>query len=156
MNVLGVIVGVFIFRRFYALERKKLMEEIHEIITAQMQAAMDLIGEAFEGIMSQPIVKGAMTNLGKMGGDARAESILVDSMAADMLDSPQFAGYIMAAEALGLDIQGYIDKHGAVKTIAAAQQLAGMAGIDLMNIDLSSLAKPGGAPSSGSNPYLGR
>lgn len=155
LNVIGALGGILLFRKFYAQERQKLMDQVMEIVTSQMQAAMDLIGEAFEGILSQPIVKGAMTTLGKKGGEARAEGILVDQMAVDMLDSPQFAGYIMGAEALGLDISGYIEKHGAVKTIAAAQQLASMAGIDLMNIDLSSLSKPGGgSPGSSSNPFF--
>lgn len=131
------------------------MDEIHEIIHSQMQAAMDLIGEAFEEIMSQPLVKGAMTNLGKKGGEARAENILVDSMAGDILDSPQFAAGRAIAEGLGIDIDGYIEKNGALKTIAAAKQIAAVAGIDLMNIDMGNLAVPGGATSSG-NPYLRR
>jgi len=81
--------------------------------------------------------------------------MLVDSMATDMLDSPQFAAIRMGASTLGFDLDGYIEKHGAVKTMAAAAQLGKMLGIDLMNIDLGSLL--GGqtrGQMSGSNPYL--
>lgn len=155
LNVIGVIVGAWFFRRFYVQERQKLMVEIDAIIQDKMQGAIDIIGEAFEGIISSPMVKGAMTTLGKKGGEARAENILVDTMAVDLLDSPQFAGYRMAAEALGLDIEGYIEKHGAVKTLKSIQSLASIAGIDIMKLDLGSLATPGGSGGSG-NPYLGK
>ena len=166
-SIIAFFLSLFVFRWIYEKESTKLLErfdigaikaEFEEIVQEKMQGAIDIIGEAFEGILSQPIVKGAMTNLGKMGGDARAENMIVDQMAVDMLDSPQFAAARMGAEALGLDIEGYIEKHGAIKTLKAAQQLASIAGIDLMKIDLSnlgSLALPGGSSPS-SNPYFRR
>jgi len=167
-SVVSFILSLFIFRWIYERESQKLLEkfdieqikeEFEAIVQEKMQGALDLVGEAFEGIMSQPLVKGAMTNLGKMGGEARAENLIVDQMATDMLDSPQFAAIRMGAEALGLDIEGYIEKHGAIKTLTAAQQLAKVAGIDLMKIDLANLggvlSQPGSS-SSGTNPYFRR
>jgi len=167
-SIISFILSLFIFRWIYERESQKLLEkfdieqikeEFEEIVQEKMQGALDLVGEAFEGILAQPAVKGAMTNLGKMGGEARAENLIVDQMAVDMLDSPQFAAARMGAEALGLDIEGYIEKHGAIKTLKAAQQLASIAGIDLMKIDLNniagSLALPGGSTSS-DNPYFRR
>jgi len=167
-SVISFFLSLFVFRWIYERESKKLLEmfnieqikeEFEAIVQEKMQGAIDIIGEAFEGILSQPIVKGAMTNLGKMGGDARAENMIVDQMAVDLLDSPQFAAARMGAEALGLDIEGYIEKHGAIKTITAAQQLGKLAGIDIMKIDLNnlagSLALPRGSTNS-NNPYFRR
>jgi len=157
----------FVFRWIHRKESEKLLEqfnvdtikdEFEVIVRDNLQLALDTIGESFESIMTQPVVKGAMTTLGKMGGDAKAESGLVDQMAIDMLDSDQFATIRMGAEALGLDIEGYIEKNGAIKTLKAAKQLGAIAGIDIMNLDLSnltgSLALPGGQPGSSHNPYL--
>jgi len=166
--MISFILSLFIFRWIYEKESQKLLEkfdiesiktEFEEIVQEKMQGALDLVGEAFEGILSQPTVKSAMSIIGKQGGEARAENILVDQMATDMLDSPQFSAIRMGAEALGLDIEGYIEKHGAIKTLTAAQQLAKVAGIDLMKIDLNNLggvlSQPGGS-SSGTNPNFRR
>lgn len=115
---------------------------------------LDGFGEMF----TQPTVKKAFSILGKQGGEAKAESVLVDRMAMDVLDSPQFAAIKMGAQSLlGFDIDGYIEEHGAVKTLAAAKQLGQMLGIDIMNIDLSSLGNlSGGSSQSGGNPYFGK
>ncbi len=150
--------------RFYKKEKRELMEkfnledlkdEFTEIVDERLQTAIDTIGEAFGEILSQPTVKKAFSIIGSQGGEARAENIAVDEMAKDMLDGPQFAAIRMGAEALGLDIESYIEKHGAIRTISAAQQLAKMAGIDLMNIDLGNLSIPG-PTGNGNNPYFRR
>lgn len=118
----------------------------------------DSIIEGFGQMFTEPTVKKAFTILGKQGGEAKAENALVDQMAMDMLDSPQFQAIKLGASAMGFDIDEYIEKHGAVKTIAAARQLGNMLGIDITNIDLSSLAKPGGfgQGQQGGNPYFGK
>lgn len=128
-------------------------QEFEVIVQENLQLALGTIRESFEGILTQPVVKGAMTTLGKMGGDAKAESQLIDTMAVDLLDSPQFSAIRMGAEALGLDIEGYIEKHGAIKTLKAAQQLGFVAGIDIMKLDLESLSLPGAGQASTSGPH---
>ncbi|GAG75516.1 unnamed protein product, partial [marine sediment metagenome] len=60
------------------------------------------------------------------------------------------------AQGLGFDIEGYIAEHGAIKTLSAAKQLGSLVGIDIMNIDLGSLAGSGGSQQQGGNPYIGR
>jgi len=110
---------------------------------------------SLEEVLVDPMVKKGFSLLGKLGGDAKAENMLVDSMATDMLDSPQFAAIRMGASTLGFDLDGYIEKHGAVKTMTAAAQLGKMLGIDLMNIDLGALLGQAGGQTSGGNPYLG-
>ena len=156
-SIAAFFLSIQFFRWFYTKEMITVKAEFEEIVHEKMQGAMDLIGEAFEGIMSQPIVKGAMTNLGKMGGDAKAENQLIDQMAVDLLDSDQFAAIKMGAEALGLDVEGYIEKHGAIKTLKAAKQIGALAGIDIMKFDLSSLSVPGGgSPGVGNHPFFRR
>ncbi len=149
--------------RTFKKEKKELQEnfnldrlkiEFQEIVDERLQTAIDTIGESIGEIFTQPTVKKAFSIIGSQGGEARAENIAVDDMAKDMLDGPQFAAIRMGAEALGLDIESYIEKHGAIRTISAAQQLAKLAGIDIMNIDLGNLSVPG--PSSGGNPFFRR
>lgn len=112
--------------------------------------------EGFTGALTEPTVKKAFTILGKQGGEAKADNLLVDQMAMDLLESPQFSALKMGASAMGFDLDDYIEKHGAVKTLKAAQQLANLVGIDIMKFDLSSLAGGGiGGGGGGGNPYLG-
>jgi len=110
----------------------------------------------FAEIFANPAMKTTMSMIGQKGGEARAETTLMNQMANDMLDTPQFSAIKMGAEQLGFDLDAYIEKHGAVKTLKAAQGLAKQFGIDIMNIDLGSLAGVGGQSGSGGNPYFGR
>jgi len=134
---------------------EELKNEFTEIVDERLQTAIDSIGEAFSGILTDPTVKKAFSIIGSQGGETRSKNIAVDEMAKDMLEGPQFAAVRMGAEALGLDIESYIEKHGAMKTIQAAKQLADFAGIDLMNLNIGSLARPGPA-GSGNNIFLRR
>jgi hypothetical protein len=145
-----------IFRWIFTREYSKVKTEIEEIIQEKMQGALDAIGEVFEGIMTEPTVKKAFTILGKQGGDARAESALIDTMATDILDGPQFAAIRMGAEAMGLHLDEYIENHGALKTIQAAQQIAKVMGIDITKLDLGNLGGSLAAPGGGNNPYFRR
>lgn len=153
--------GGLLFLKFYKREKRDLIQqfklEAETMIHDNMQGAIDAVGETLGEMFTQPTVKKAFSILGQQGGEARAENALVDEMANDMLDSPQFSAIRMGAEALGLDIEGYIEKHGAIKTLNAAQQLAKVAGIDLLKLDLSQLGNLSmpGAGSNG-NPYLRR
>lgn len=166
-NVISFVLSLFIFRWIYEKESQKLLEqfnieaikeEFESLVHDKMQEAIDAVGGTLQELFLDPTTKKAFSILGSQGGEARAEKAVVDSMAMDLIDSPQFSAIRMGAEALGLDIEGYIEKHGAIKTLTAAQQLAKVAGLDIMKMDLSSLSLPGGsgAPSSGSNPYLPR
>ena len=154
-------IGAFIFSLFFIrrvvakYDIDELKTEFTEIVNERLQTAIDSIGEAFGEILTDPTVSKAFGIIGSQGGQAKASNALIDEMASDVLDGPLFSAIQLAAEAMGLDIGGYIEKHGAAKTINAARQFAQMAGIDLMNFDLSSLAQPGPA-TSGRNVYLGR
>ncbi len=140
-----------IFGLVYAKRTKdEFREEVHEV----GQAIYDGVGE----ILTTPTVKKAFSILGKQGGDMKGENLLVDEMATDMLNTPQFEAIKMGASAIGFDLDAYIEKHGAVKTFKAANSLASQLGIDLMNIDIGSLlgSVGGGGQPSGDNPYLRR
>lgn len=155
------VLGAFFLQRWYKKEKEEIItrfkDEAALMIDEHMQNAIDSVGDALGELFIDPTVKKGFSLAGTLGGQAKAEGALVDEMANDMLDSPQFSAIRLAAEGIGLDIEGYIEKHGAIKTLQAAQQLAKVAGIDLMKVDLSqlgSLAAPGGTSSD--NPYLRR
>lgn len=117
----------------------------------------DQLLEGFGDLFTTPTVKKAFSILGKQGGEAKAESGLVEKMALDVIDGPQFAAIKLAASGLGFDLDGYIEEHGALKTLQAAKQLGSILGIDITNIDLSSLGSLAGpGKSGGGNPYFGR
>lgn len=169
------ILGVFFYRRekkevldkvtemFYqekaeivgAFNIEQLKLEFTEIVDERLQAAIDAIGESFGQILSEPTVKKAFSIIGSQGGEAKAANQVVDDMAKDMIDGPQFAAIKLGAEALGIDVGSYIEKHGAMNTLRAAQQLGQFAGIDIMNLNLGSLALPGASGPS-RNPYIRR
>lgn len=163
-SVVSFILSLFIFRWIFEKESKKLLsyinpenviEKFEGIVHDKMQEAIDTFSEAFNEIMGQPTIKKAFTIIGKQGNDAQTDNLLLDTMATDFLNSPKFEPYMMAAEALGLDIEGYIETHGAAKTIRSIKQFAKIAGIDLMNLDLSSLATPlRGSGGGNNNPYI--
>lgn len=138
---------VFIRRVMSNYDIDELKVEFEEIVQEKMQGAIDLIGEAFEGILTDPTVSKAFSIIGSQGGNAKSQNSAVDSMANDILDGPQFAAIKMGAEAMGLDISEYIEKHGAVNTLQAAKQLGSLVGVDIMNLDIGSLALPGPASS---------
>jgi len=131
--------------------------EFESMFQDKLQGAIDAIGESLGQLLTEPTVKKAFAIIGKQGGEAKAESGLVDQMANDVLDSPQFAAIRAAASVMGLDIEDYITQHGAIKTIQAVNQLSKALGMDLMKMDLGqlagSLARPAGSHSS-ENPYL--
>lgn len=152
------IATLIIAPRIYRKEKASLIELVDERIHDGMQGAIDAVTDAFGEVLTQPTVKSAMSIIGKQGGQASAENKLLDRMAGDMLQSPRFAGYTAVAEMLGLDLQGYIEDHGAARTITTITQLAQMAGINLAEIDIGSLANPGagGGGSKGWIPDIGR
>jgi len=131
--------------------RTEFREEANDLIAD----AGNTVLNAFQEILIDPTVKKGFSLVGKLGGDAKAENMLVDSMATDMLDSPQFAAIRMGASTLGFNLDEYIEKHGALKTLSAMQTLGRAIGIDLTNIDLGSLLG-GVQQGGGSGPIYGQ
>ena len=124
------------------------------IVKRYMSRAIDDVADLFGGILSEPTVKKAFSILGGKSVEARSDKAIVDSLATDILDGPQFASLKMGADLIGVDVESYIEKHGAMGTIQGLSQIAGMLGIDINQIIGGGLQTGGSAPSS-SNPFLG-
>lgn len=145
------------------LDLEAIKTEFQEVVDNRLQEAIDTIKEAFSEVLTQPLVKRAMTIISTQGVQAREENSLtrdenslINDMATDMLESPQFSVIRMGAKTMGLDIESYIEENGALKTIQAVQQLSKVAGIDLMKLDLGKLSISGNNPKGSGNPYLRR
>lgn len=98
--------------------------------------------------------KAKMSELGTKSGEKRHQKALMDQMASDVLDSPQLKGVKGIASAVGIDIESYINEHGAADTIATATSIANMLGIDIMKVMSEGLNTSGESSSGTSNPYL--
>lgn len=153
-----MLAGGYVALRFYKREKASVMAEVEERIHEELQGALDTLGEVFEGIFEKPIVKKGMSIIGSQGGQAKAERGLVERIATDALNGPQFAAIKMGAKSvLGIDVDQYVEENGAMNTLAAVKQIAGALGIDVNKALLNGfgdLSAPGS--SSGYNPYLGR
>jgi len=127
---------------------------VEEKIESQIQSAIDGIAEIFSGILTEPTVKKAFSIIGTQGAEAKAEKGIVDTMATEIIDS-KFGGLKMAASAIGIDIDGYIEEHGAIATIQALRQGGAMLGIDVDKILQDGMANLSVGPeANGANPYL--
>ena len=117
---------------------------------------VDSIGEIFSSIVTEPKVSKAFGILGKNSGEARANRATVDALAGDILNGPKFGALKVGASMLGIDIDNYIEEHGAIGTLQALQQIAGTLGIDVNQIMAGGLTEGLGAGPSGGerNPYL--
>ena len=117
---------------------------------------VESIGEMFASTISTPAVSKAMGILGKRSGEVRRDSAVVDQLASDVLSGPKMSALKMGASAIGIDIDEYIEEHGAVGTLQGLQTIAGALGIDVNQIIGGGLGEmaSGGAPQGGSNPYL--
>jgi hypothetical protein len=125
------------------------------IVKRYMSRAIDEVADLFGGILSEPTVKKAFSILGGKSGEARADKAVVDSLATDILNGPQFASLKMGADLIGVDVESYIEKHGAMGTIQGLSQIAGMLGIDINSIIGGGLQAGGSSSSGSSNPFLG-
>ena len=112
------------------------------------------VAEAFQTILVDPTVRKGFGIAGKASGESRAKSAVVDELATDMMDSPQFAGIKMGADLLGVDMDSYISKHGAVGTLQGLTQIAGMLGIDVNQLLASGMSGIDSSSSGAGNPYL--
>lgn len=102
--------------------------------------------------VTSPMAKRAMSILGTKSGEVRGQTAMVDKIATDVLNGPKMGAIKLGAQALGLDLDGYVEEHGAMQTLQAMQSVAGMLGIDINTM----LAGGGQAQGSvgGKNPYI--
>ena len=122
--VVTSILGLLVYRR----EKRCILAAID----SKIQMAIDNVGEALHEVFAQPIVKGAMTTLGKQGGAAMQHKAITNKMALDVLASPKMSALkLLAKTTLNIDVDQYIEENGAVQTLGAAQELAGLVGVDL-------------------------
>lgn len=151
-----MLISGFVVFRYYKKEKKAAIIEIDNLVQDKLQGVMDSLGEVFEGIFTQPTVKKAFSIIGSQGGQAKAEAGLVDDIAKDVLNGPQFAAIKMGASSLlGIDVDGYIEEKGAMQTLGAMQQIAGMLGIDINQVVSGQLGNIGGSLAApGNNPYI--
>jgi len=116
---------------------------------------VDSIAELFTESLTQPAVSRAMGILGKASGESRSNSAIVDKLATDVLSGPKFSAMKMGASAIGINIDDYIEEHGAVGTLQGLQTIAGALGIDINQIISGGMGEIAGGSSGGvGNPYL--
>lgn len=120
-----------------------------------------MINETIEGftdmflnIFEREPVKHAMSVLGKKSGQSRSQKAIVDEVAKGIIDSPKFTTMKMAAEALGIDIDSMIEKHGAMGTITAFREIGSMIGLDLNQFLTKGLSVSELQNTPAKNPYL--
>lgn len=92
------------------------------------------VGDLLSGIFEKPTVKKAYSILGSKSAESRQESALGEQMALDVINSEKFAGIKLAAKGIGIDVDEYIEDHGAISTLKQASSLAGMLGINLEQV----------------------
>ena len=118
---------------------------------------IDSVGGLLEEMFTGPTISKAFGILGSASGDARGKSAMADKLATDILNGPKFGALKMGAGALGIDLDGYIEEHGAMNTITGLQSIAGALGIDVNQIISSGaagLTDPTAGGGGGANPYL--
>ena len=128
---------------------------LYWIVQRKFNESISTLGSVFGDIFEKPSVKRAMGILGKHSGESRAMDAVVEDAATQVLSSDKMQGIKLAARAIGIDLDGMIEDHGAVSTLQGLNQLAGMLGIDLTNISLSGLSQLGGnSGATQPNPYF--
>jgi len=122
----------------------------------RLYSMVDSIGDIFSAIVTEPKVSKAFGILGKNSGEARANRATVDALAGDILNGPKFGALKVGAQMLGIDLDTYIEEHGAMGTLTALQSIAGTLGIDVNQIMAGGLTEGlGSGPAGGErNPYL--
>jgi len=142
----ATIIGAFAIG--FILTGWKVRKWIHETV--------DGIAETLSGIFEKPTVKKAFSVLGKRSAEVQKGNRMVDAIAGDVLNSPKIKGLKMAASAIGLDIDSYIEEYGAVDTLQALQQFAPMLGIDIGQLVQGGASGPGvlNTTTQERNPYL--
>jgi len=124
-----------------------------KIFERRMYNMVDSIGEIFSQILEKPSVSKAMGILGKASGDARSQRAIIDDLAQDILAGPKFNALKMGASMIGINIDEYIQEHGALATLESLQTIGKTLGIDVNDIMAGGITE---IPSmeTGRNPYL--
>lgn len=161
ISIVFFIISLRIGKVALALIDEKIESTVNQMyiqIDDKIQATVDGIGEMFGDIFEKPTVKKAFGIIGSQGGQATANRALTDKIAMDMLNGPKLAGLKLIASGLGMDIDEYIEEHGAVNTLQSINALSGM----VPGLDLGFLMQGGMNPSvgheanhTGKNPYRG-
>ena len=115
-----------------------------------------MLKKTLAGMFTDPMVKKSMTVLGKMGGDRKSINAAKEKMAKDLINK-QYGKYKPIVEAVaGIDVDEYLEEHGALNVLEAVREFAPVLGIDLQNIGANVLS-PGNKSNTGlKNPYLER
>lgn len=98
-----------------------------------------------------------MSILGKKSGVARQEEAAVDDAAVQVLSGPRMGAVKLALDAIGVDLDAMIEKHGAPATVSGLLQLGSMIGLDvpkLLSDGVSGVLPQGPSQHGGVNPYL--
>lgn len=120
-------------------------------IRRYIDGTIDSVADIFGEVVQQPTMKSAMSIIGSKSADIRGRDAVVDKIAGDLLDGPKFAAIKIGASALGLNLDDYVEEHGALATIQGMQSVATMLGIDMSTL-LSGQGTQG--VSGGENPYI--
>lgn len=105
------------------------------ILRKDIGETISAVVDQFTEIFIDPQVKRSMTILGKESGKVRARQGTVDALALNILDGPRMKGLKMAAKTLlNIDIDSFIEEHGATDTIAGLKEIAGLLGIDISQV----------------------
>jgi len=128
-------------------------------IDVKIQTAIDEVSTALETVFQSPVIKRSLSHMANMGGEAMQDKAISNKMALDMLNSPKFEGLKMAVKlGLNVDIDEYIEEHGAERTLQSAIALGNQAGIDVMGLltgGLNGANLAVGSEADGGNYYLG-
>lgn len=108
-----------------------------------------------DSIFGQPIVKGAMSVLGKKSGEVRHESAMMDQVATQLLSNPKVQVLKSIGKQLGFDVDQMIEEQGAASVVEQVLAGADMLGIDVASILSGELNSAGSQQTSTDNPYLG-
>ncbi len=124
------------------------------ILQRRLSKTVDSFADLFSSMLTEPTVKKAFSILGGKSADAKENRAVIDSLATDILSGPKFAAYKMGASMIGIDIDSYIQEHGALNTLQGLQSIMGALGINVNDIMAGISSGSVAAPTGEKNPYL--
>lgn len=147
-DVISILLGFVAISGFYAIGS-------YFVTKRYLDNTVDGVADIFGDILEKPTVKKAFSILGGKSAEGRADRAVVDDLATDMLNSPQLSTLKMGADLIGIDMEAYVEKHGALGTIQGLTQIAGLLGIDINQLLAGGLQGTGGTGAQGgANPYF--
>lgn len=126
------------------------------MVHGKFQEFLDLMPNIFSALFTDPTVKKAYSIIGTQGGAVKTKTAVMNNLATDVLNSPKMQGLKMAADAVGIDVDGYIEDHGAIETLEGLKGIGDLAGIDIFKLLSQGLGdlSVGHEANHGRNPYL--